>query len=191
MKHTKEDILQGGIELFRKNGYQGTGVQQILTSLNIPKGSFYNYFKSKEEFAMASIELYTNNSLKNQNTKLTNQTLSPINRIIKLMKSVEKLYITESFEKSCLLDMFATEVCGNNDKISVQIDKIYENRNTIWANCIKEGQELNEIRKDETAENLAEFLLHGYSGAQLKAKTERSIRPMKNFTKQFLNYISV
>ena len=105
------------------------------------------------------------------------------------MEGVQKQYVAESFEKSCLLDVLAIEISGSNPKVAHVVDEIFEERIVIYANCLKEGQSLGEIRKDESAEDLAEFLLTGYSGAQLKAKTEKSVRPMKVFMKQYLNYI--
>ncbi len=189
MKHSREDILQGGVELFRKYGYEGTGVQQILTSLNIPKGSFYNYFKSKEDFVLESIKLYGAMGFDKHRQALSNDSLSPLNRIKKHIEGIQKQYIVESFEKSCLLDMLAIEVGGSNKKIAKTIDNIFEKRKQIYASCIKEGQVLGEIRTDASAEDLAEFLLSGFSGAQLKAKTEKSIRPMKVFTHQYFCYI--
>ena len=75
MKHSRENILEGGIELFRNNGYHGTGIQHILKSLNIPKGSFYNYFKSKEEFVLEAIKLYALYGLENHKKLLSNTSL--------------------------------------------------------------------------------------------------------------------
>lgn len=189
MKHSREEILKGGIELLRANGYEGTGIQQILKSLDIPKGSFYNYFKSKEDFVVESIGLYGSMGINRHKRVLTNTSLTPLDRIKKHFEDVQESYIAESFKKSCLLDMLAIEIGGSNEKIAKIIDAIFEERKMIYAKCIKEGQELNEIRSDEDAGNLAEFLLLGYSGAQLKAKTEKSIRPMKVFMKNYLNYI--
>ncbi len=191
MKHSREDIIEGGIQLFSIHGYQGTGVQQILKSLDIPKGSFYNYFKSKEDFAIEAVELYGGEGMKKHKIALTNKSLAPLARIIKRMESTQKLYVSESFEKSCLLDVLAIEISGSNKKVAKIVDEIFVKRKEIYAACIKEGQELGEIRKDESADDLAEFLLTGYSGAQLKAKTEKSVRPMKVFMNQYINYIKV
>ncbi|PCJ87863.1 MAG: hypothetical protein COA57_04115 [Flavobacteriales bacterium] len=189
MKHSREDIIEGGIQLFRVHGYQGTGIQQILQSLDIPKGSFYNYFKSKEEFVIEAVSLYGKNGLQKNKEILRNRSVSPLNRILKQLEQVQKVYIAESFEKSCLLDILAIEISGINKKVARIVNKVFEERKVIYAKCIKEGQEQGEIRVDEKAQDLAEFLLTGYSGAQLKAKTEKSIRPMKVFVKQYVNYI--
>ena len=50
-KHNIEDIIDKGSELFRKKGYNNVGINEILKECDIPKGSFYNFFETKEEFA--------------------------------------------------------------------------------------------------------------------------------------------
>ena len=52
-------LLETGIQLFAKNGYNGTGIKEIVEAVGIPKGSFYNYFKSKEEFTVEIIGFYS------------------------------------------------------------------------------------------------------------------------------------
>ena len=48
-KQKKRKILEKAFELFRKNGYTDTKVEDITRKLGISKGSFYTYFKTKEE----------------------------------------------------------------------------------------------------------------------------------------------
>ena len=189
MKHSREDILEGGIELIRSNGYKGTGVQHILKSLNIPKGSFYNYFNSKEDFVVESIDRYSEVGLKNHKQLLTDSKKKPIQRLHDLMVDVQREFVADAFKKSCLMDILAAEVSGQSPHVGDLIDRFFEERNAIFAECIAEGQGAGEIRDDVKAKDLAEFLLTGYSGAQLKAKTERSIRPMQVFTDLYFQFI--
>ena len=42
-------LLQTGLRLFGENGFNGTGIKEIVDEVGVPKGSFYNYFKSKED----------------------------------------------------------------------------------------------------------------------------------------------
>ena len=44
-------LLEKGIELLWSKGYNATSVNNIVKEANIPKGSFYFYFNSKEDFA--------------------------------------------------------------------------------------------------------------------------------------------
>ena len=42
----KHNLLDEGVALLMRQGYHGTGLKEILDAVNIPKGSFYNYFVS-------------------------------------------------------------------------------------------------------------------------------------------------
>ena len=54
----RENLLNQGVGLLMQQGYHGTGLKEILDAVQIPKGSFYNYFGSKENFAAEIIEHY-------------------------------------------------------------------------------------------------------------------------------------
>ena len=60
---TIDTILEIGTDLILKNGYNNVGLNKILQAANIPKGSFYYYFNSKEDFGVQVIEYYSKNSL--------------------------------------------------------------------------------------------------------------------------------
>ena len=55
-KQKKRKILEKAFELFRKNGYKDTKVEDITRKLGISKGSFYTYFKTKEELLYELLE---------------------------------------------------------------------------------------------------------------------------------------
>lgn len=50
---TKENIIKASSELFLLNGYNATGISDILKATHLPKGSFYYHFKSKSELGVA------------------------------------------------------------------------------------------------------------------------------------------
>ena len=51
-------ILAAGTEAMLLKGYNGTGVQEITQGAGVPKGSFYHYFESKEDFAIQALHFY-------------------------------------------------------------------------------------------------------------------------------------
>jgi AcrR family transcriptional regulator len=64
MAHTKDRIMDRSAELFRRQGYAGTGIKQILAAADAPFGSLYHFFPGgKEQLAAATIrssgQLYT------------------------------------------------------------------------------------------------------------------------------------
>ena len=62
-KQKKRKILEKAFELFRKNGYKDTKVEDITRKLGISKGSFYTYFKTKEELLCELLESMKNSEM--------------------------------------------------------------------------------------------------------------------------------
>jgi len=52
----KEHLLNAGLNVMKSHGYNGTSVKDIVDAAGVPKGSFYNYFASKEIFAIEALE---------------------------------------------------------------------------------------------------------------------------------------
>ena len=57
-EESKQRLIRCAAERFWKNGYTATGVSEILKDAELPKGSFYFYFKSKEELGVEAISYY-------------------------------------------------------------------------------------------------------------------------------------
>ncbi|MDB5769038.1 MAG: transcriptional regulator, TetR family, partial [Collimonas fungivorans] len=58
LNDTRATLLETGLRLFAEQGYNGTGIKEIVDATGVPKGSFYNYFKSKEDFGAEVISFY-------------------------------------------------------------------------------------------------------------------------------------
>ena len=55
---TRAKLLDQGVAFLTEYGYHGSGLQDILAAVKVPKGSFYHYFASKEAFGAAVIAHY-------------------------------------------------------------------------------------------------------------------------------------
>jgi TetR/AcrR family transcriptional repressor of nem operon len=56
---TKAHILDMGAQIVHQKGFNATGIQEVLNAAAVPKGSFYFYFKSKEEFGLQLIDHFS------------------------------------------------------------------------------------------------------------------------------------
>ena len=61
---TRQHILDVGYQLVVTKGFTSVGLSELLKAADVPKGSFYHYFKSKEQFGEALIEDYFSRYLK-------------------------------------------------------------------------------------------------------------------------------
>ena len=57
-EESRQRLIECAAELFWENGYSATGINEILKQTGLPKGSFYFYFKSKDNLAVAVTEYY-------------------------------------------------------------------------------------------------------------------------------------
>ena len=77
-KRKRKKILDKAWELFRKKGYDETKVEDITNELGISKGSFYTYFKTKDEVLYEILEKIRNESIERLEKIDINQTPSEI-----------------------------------------------------------------------------------------------------------------
>jgi TetR/AcrR family transcriptional repressor of nem operon len=81
--HSKDDIVQAGLELILSKGFTATGVEAILKQANVPKGSFYNFFSSKEEFGLAIIDKFVASRAEVLFPIFSDESLPPLERVKK------------------------------------------------------------------------------------------------------------
>jgi len=155
-KHKKEDVLKAGILIFQKKGYYNVGVNEILEHANIPKGSFYNFFRSKEDFAIAVIHSYNEKRKELISAMMKNENLSPFNRLHSFYEYLSTNNENSKFLDDNLLNVFGNEIKSTNKLLTTVTDKSLSNEIYLLSDCIKEAQLLGEIRNDYTALDLME-----------------------------------
>ncbi len=189
-KYKKEDILEAGGALIRKQGYHNTGINDLLKTCNIPKGSFYNFFKSKEDFAVKLIEFYGIKMLSFIENILQDQTLSPLQRIKKFYTQLIDFNAQEGWTSGCLVNNMMSEVGSLSPKLGEASDKVF----WIWvetiAKCIKEGQNLGEIGTKYSSIELAEYLHTSIYGGLTRVKASKNAAPLKLIYKISMHTLS-
>ena len=98
-------IIDKAVKLFAEKGYHATSVQEIAENCGIAKGSFYNYFKSKEEL-LVSIFKYFYEELTDSLHELELETsLTNRNRFLKQIA----VHIDKMTENTNLIKMLMQE----------------------------------------------------------------------------------
>jgi len=189
-KHDIENILEKGHEIIRRRGYNKTGVEEIIKACNIPKGSFYNFFESKEDFGIKALNYYTEKQYHFVKKYLTNKKMKPINRLKKLYNLMTDINKDENFAYGCLIGNMTQEMAGIRDGIMDEANKDLKKIRDLVKDCIDEGQRSGGIRNDFSANDLADYVQNNFFGAQLKAKAEKDINSYNVFMKMTFNFLT-
>src|SRR5579859_3397046 len=80
-KSTREHLLDVGVELMHQNGYNATGLSDILKAADVPKGSFYHHFSNKEDFAAAALAQYVAHEGEHATRVLNDSRTPPLKRL--------------------------------------------------------------------------------------------------------------
>ncbi|NAY93480.1 TetR family transcriptional regulator [Muricauda sp. JGD-17] len=186
---TIERILDIGTNLMLKHGYHSVGLNKILSEANIPKGSFYYYFKSKEDFGLQVIEHYSKKSLFLLNSYLNDESKNPKERIISFFEDRQNDFESNEFKEGCLLGNCSAELSDFSESFSTSVANEFSNWQETFENCIREGQEKGYIKTDESAKILSDLVLTTWEGTLLRMKSSKSVDSIKTFIHFLDKYI--
>jgi len=189
-KYNKTEIIKTGIEVFRQNGYEGTGISDILEACDIPKGSFYNYFKTKSDYVEQVIDHYGDQQLEFMTRYLKDPDLSPLNRLKKLYQKWININQQEKIKSGCLVNNISNEMGGLNNNLADAADRNYNKWLNLIARIIAKGQSIEEIRNDIGALELADYLHGSFFGMLSRMKSTRSTASLDNWYKVAFSVIS-
>jgi TetR/AcrR family transcriptional repressor of nem operon len=176
--HSKDDIVQVGLDLVLSRGFSATGVEAILKQANVPKGSFYNFFPSKEDFALAIIDKYVADRVELFHPIFSDESLPPLERI---KKSFVTLFEGNDCTKGCLIGNLSLEMSNQFDNVRQRLDLAFQNWAKLLTRILLQAQKEKTIPPDMDVEMLAENLISSFEGALLHSKVKKSSEPLNNF----------
>jgi len=179
--HNKEDIVQIGLDLVLSRGFNATGVEAILKQANIPKGSFYNFFSSKEEFGLAIIDKFVAERSELFSPIFVDESLSPLERIRKSFEALTADFESNDCSKGCLLGNLGQEMSDHFENVRLRLEQSLQNWQSGLFQLLLQAQKEHAIPADIDAKMLAENLIASAQGALLRSKVKKSSAPLRNF----------
>jgi TetR/AcrR family transcriptional repressor of nem operon len=175
-------ILAKGAEVMTRRGYHGAGVQEIVQAAGVPKGSFYHYFASKEEFALQALQQVYGPRLQRYAQALENPALSPRACIVGYYgELVEHFARQEKLEYHCFIGSLSFEMAELSPTLGAEIDAILQRSADILQACLEQAQAVGELAADEDCRSLASFITSAWQGALTRLKVANSTRALADF----------
>jgi TetR/AcrR family transcriptional regulator, transcriptional repressor for nem operon len=178
---TKDLLLEAGKKSFLEKGYNNSGIESILQEAGVPKGSFYHYFENKEDFGLQVLDRFAECIGERQIRILSDDSVPPLDRLRNYFESVSELLRSDQCRKGCLVGNLSQEMADQSEVFRARLEEIFESWVDRYAECLKEAQDAGEVSPDLDVRELAEFWLNSWQGAILRAKTMRSVEPLRTF----------
>jgi TetR/AcrR family transcriptional repressor of nem operon len=179
--NTRDHLLQVGLRRIRSTGYAATGVKEILDDADVPKGSFYHHFISKEAFAKEVLKLYVRGENERTGKILGDGKTAPLKRLRRYFEEMISIYGPTAEISGCLVGNLSLEMADHSDSIQATLHQSFSAWQTGIAGVLQEAIDRGDLSKSTKPQELASFLLNSYEGALLRSKADRSSRALDNF----------
>src|SRR5215831_8864437 len=177
----REDILNAGLKVMFRSGYNGASVRDICAAARAPLGSFTNHFRSKEAFAQEVLDRYFANTKTLVSQALNNKSLTPLQRLKRYLDLISNTLEVAKWNRGCLIGDFSLEASLQSRLLRKRLEEIFCEWRTPFAHCIAEAQAAGEIDSKFEPVDLAEFLLASWEGAILRMKVEGGPAALNRF----------
>ena len=172
-----QQILAAGYQLIAVKGFNHVGLSEILKTANVPKGSFYYYFKSKEHFGEQLIKDYFEEYLLSIEELFDNNQL---NGYDKLMKYWQRWADTQSMPcntKKCLVVKLGAEVADLSESMRIVLQTGASSVVDKISLCIEVGVKDGSINANIQS-HMAESLYQLWLGASIVSKLQKNEKPL-------------
>lgn len=187
---TREALLRAGVAALTEKGFSATGIDEILRSVGVPKGSFYHYFPSKEAFGSLLIQRYSAYFAQKLDRHFRNDLLSPLNRLRAFIADAESSMRRFEYRRGCLIGNLGQEMGALPESFRTQLVDAFADWQGRTAECLEAARAAGEIIPAADAKCMAAFFWIGWEGAVLRAKLERRGDPLRLFAQSFIDTVS-
>jgi TetR/AcrR family transcriptional repressor of nem operon len=183
----REQIIAAGMRTVLSKGYNGSGIQEITALAGLPKGSFYDYFESKEALGAELVQQYGKSGPRRLG--LADKSIPPLERLRHHFEATSDFYIGMKYEAGCLLGNFSAELANQCPLIRARLAALFSDWTHDIESAISEAQRTGAISTNAHAARLAIFLLDSYEGAILRARVEKSRHAFDAFMRVVFTHV--
>lgn len=180
---SKEEILRKGAEIIYFKGFYNTGINEILTAAGVPKGSFYYYFKSKEEFGLVITDVLLSRFITWADEYLSQAQASYIRCLENFFDRFLSFFKDNGFRGGCPIGNLSLELSDLSDALRQKLSLALDQMNDKVLLFLQKARENSEIEAGRDLESLATFILNSWEGALLRTKVSRDCSSLNLFNR--------
>ena len=185
MKRTnkRQELIKVGSKIIVQQGFNAASINTVLTTAGVPKGSFYYYFSSKENFGLAIIDDFASQCQIKLEKMLQNTQKSPLANMHDFFAAKIVDMQENQCCEGCLIGNLAQELSTQNELFRDRLNQIFDDWEKYFVKCLQAAYEAGEIERNDNLEDLAKFILSSWEGAILQSKVTKTVIPMQVFLK--------
>lgn len=175
----RQGILEAGQRIMAAKGFSAVGLNEILTTASVPKGSFYHYFGSKEAFGEALLEGYFEAYLAEMDETFRRPGQTMAQRLMVYWSQWQETQSVMDCQGRCLAVKLGAEVADLSEPMRLALRRGTSEIIERLARAIKAGVAEGSLLIDHP-DQTAQSLYHLWLGASVMVKIARSPQPFES-----------
>jgi len=179
--HTKERIIEAAEEIMWKRSFHSVGLNEILTAVGVPKGSFYHWFESKEHFGVELLKHYIAEATDEKNHALFSSQAEnkPMKRLLSFLETSIVKFEESGKKCPCLVLKLASEVTDLSEPMREVLADGMQTWLGLLTGVFDEAMILGHISKDVDSRGEAELFRDLWAGSIQRSTISKSTEPMQ------------
>ena len=187
---TRQQILDTARGIIVGRGFSAVGLSEILAAAGVPKGSFYHWFRSKEQFGEALLERHFDGYLQQVDALLGAQGQSAPERLLAFFGQWHALQSSDDPQSRCLVVKLSAEVCDLSEPMRAALERGTAQVLARLESCLAQGIAAGELANCADPAEVAQQLYQQWLGATLLARVQRSAKPLDQALAQTRRWIA-
>lgn len=188
---SKDRILAAAEELFYRNGYLATSVDDIVDRAGVSKSNFYYHYKSKEDLGVAVISARTAEFRRDLVDTLADVSLTPLERLDKLFVNMVDRQRASLHNCGCPFGNMVAEMSEHSERLREQLSNMFRTVTDHVAEIVAIGQSRGEIRTDAPPRELAALLVQTSQGMHLMSKCHKTVDTVSHTGRLLIRLLAV
>ena len=188
-KPTRERIIEAALYLFWLQGYTATGIAEILQRSKANAGSFYYFFKTKEELLLAVLEFYIRSLNPIVVEPVFQEIADPLERVFGILSFYRRNLIATGCTYGCPIGRLALEIPEEQFRVHKRLADNFDGWTAAVETCLEAARDRFPVGTDLPA--LAKFVLTVMEGGVMQARAHRTIGPFDASVAHLRNYFNL
>ena len=184
---TREHLLATGERLCMHRGFTGMGLSELLKTAEVPKGSFYHYFRSKEAFGVAMLERHYAGYHQRLATHFATGEGNYRDRVLNYYQETLNQFCQQGIISGCLTVKLSADL---SEDMRTAMDKGASGVIALLAQALEKGRNEKTLAFSGEPLTQAQVLYALWLGANLQAKISRSAVPLESALAHVKNTIT-
>jgi TetR/AcrR family transcriptional repressor of nem operon len=151
---SRHKLVEAALDLMLAQGYTATRVDEICEAAGLSKGSFYHFFKTKEDIAIAALHQFHENGINAMKAGDFTRCTDPVQRAEKFIDYVEQI-APKQWKKGCMLATFGTEMAESDSHLRKIVQGIMKEYEKEWSEIFAPLAEGTDVTPQEIAGHYA------------------------------------